>query len=58
MEMMGYEEVPTHEAQKVLTQRAAEQGRTAKPTNRQRPRLDISGDTMRRGLPGRLNGVP
>src|SRR6267142_2528820 len=27
MEMLGYEEVPTHEAQKVLAQRAAEQGK-------------------------------
>jgi elongation factor G len=27
MEILGYEEVPTHEAQKVLTQRAAEQGK-------------------------------
>ncbi len=27
MEIMGYEEVPTHEAQKVLAQRAAEQGK-------------------------------
>jgi hypothetical protein len=25
MELLGYEEVPTHEAQKVLAQRAAEQ---------------------------------
>ena len=27
MELLGYEEVPTHEAQKVLAQRAAEQGK-------------------------------
>jgi len=27
MEVMGYEEVPTHEAQKVLAQRAAELGK-------------------------------
>src|SRR5712675_3627775 len=38
MEMMGYEEVPTHEAQKVLTQRAAEQGKDEPKPNQPKGR--------------------